>query len=347
MNTDLRLEQLQQFGFPGFQNKIKPAKKALDARMADITPLSITQLSLAHDRERAKRSLDTTFEHKIKKGKQVLEDPAINVAFPTPPTLNRSTISDEVARLITVKTLQDMAQSPRISSSGSSDALTDLSSAMSDKAIPEARRRPSTYPDLGAERLSTARPTLLDVQQRSSSASISSLTTENVAKLAVLSKHCSRNSPPIQVPKSDADDEGTDDDLNTESDLETHADEETLEYSANPAEEDEGHHNLRSQFQNVALRKRARAEIDDVEEDEVESGTSGTLADLEGGDQDRFERNRGRPALPSAEGEKENGRLSKKARINSVKSHQDFLFPSVEMQSWEGKWNSSERQSDN
>lgn len=71
MIIDLCIEQLQRFSFPGFQNKSKPAKRALDARMANLTPLSITQLSLTHDRGKAKRSPDT-FEDKIKKGKHVL-----------------------------------------------------------------------------------------------------------------------------------------------------------------------------------------------------------------------------------------------------------------------------------
>lgn len=233
--------------------------------------------------------------------------------------------------MITAKTLQDRAQSPRISSSGSSEAITEPSFTLSDEGIHEARRRPSIYPDLGdrsasphAQRLSSTRPSSLEVQQRSSSASIASLTKENVAKLPVLSKHCSRTSPPIQIPNSDADDE--DDDINTESDLETHADEEAIEYSANPAEEDEGHHILRTQFNKVAIRKRAHAEVDDAEADDEESGRSGGLAHTTSEDQGSDRQNRGRPTSSSAEEEKDDGRFSKKAR----------------MQSWEGKWDTSE-----
>ena len=72
---------------------------------------------------------------------------------------------------------------------------------------------------------------------------------------------------------SDSDDDAYDE-LATESDLESHIGDEDFPYTANPEEDDEGYHSLRSQLNNFGIRKRGHAEIEDAEEDEVE-GSSG------------------------------------------------------------------------
>lgn len=87
------------------------------------------------------------------------------------------------------------------------------------------------------------------------------------------SRHGFRIAPAVHGETSDADDEDGDDDLNTESDLETHADDDAFEYSANPEEDEEGQHYLRSQLQGVAIKKRSHAQVEDAEE-EIE-GTHG------------------------------------------------------------------------
>lgn len=79
--ADSRVEQLQKFGFPGFQRHFKPAKngRALNTRMADLTPLSIT-LPLTRERKKSWQDFDS-FEERIKKENFKLEDDKPKLEF--------------------------------------------------------------------------------------------------------------------------------------------------------------------------------------------------------------------------------------------------------------------------
>ena len=110
-------------------------------------------------------------------------------------------------------------------------------------------------------------PNSTTAEPPSSPFSPTSLNKENLAKLSAdlavrtLKSH------------SDSDDDAYDE-LATESDLETHIGDEDFPYTANPEEDDEGYHCLRSQLNNFGIRKRGHAEIENAEQDEVE-GSSG------------------------------------------------------------------------
>lgn len=117
------------------------------------------------------------------------------------------------------------------------------------------------------EEVTVNTPSSTTAEPPSSPFSPTSLNKENLAKLSAdlavrtLKSH------------SDSDDDAYDE-LATESDLETHIGDEDFPYTANPEEDDEGYHCLRSQLSNFRVRKRGHTEIEDAEEDEVE-GSSG------------------------------------------------------------------------
>lgn len=79
MIIDSCLEQLHKFGFPSFQNKSKPSKRALNDRMPHLTPLSIAQL-LMRDRKKVKQSTES-FEETINKKNFEPEDDKPKLEF--------------------------------------------------------------------------------------------------------------------------------------------------------------------------------------------------------------------------------------------------------------------------
>jgi len=79
MVIDSFLDQLDKFGFPGFQNTSKPAKRFLNARVAYLTPLNLVQPSM-REQKRSKQGIEP-FEEKIKMKMSKPEDHQPKLGF--------------------------------------------------------------------------------------------------------------------------------------------------------------------------------------------------------------------------------------------------------------------------
>lgn len=252
------------------------------------------------------------------------------VTIPGLPTLDQSTVSDVASTLIAAKTLVELKQptsTPRGESSNAVPPFFAIGSPPYHRPDDEARRRLSSYlestrPSTG--QLCLATPASLTTQQGSVPPSPNSLTKENVAKLSVVSGRGLRPLPPPHAGNNDADDEDADDELKTESDLETHADDEAFDYSANPEEDDEDHHILRTRLKSVALRKRTHAEVEDAEEEKEGSEEHG-IADKEAGDNGASSQVQKTSVLPMTEQKKVDGHNGKKARTVSSRGPRGLL----------------------
>ena len=111
---------------------------------------------------------------------------------------------------------------------------------------------------------------------------------------------------------SDQDEEDTDHDCATESDLESHPDDDDVNYTVDPAVEDDRIDTLRSRFKEVRIRKRGREDGEDVAGDGNEADDPPRL---DGG----LEQEDLRGPFLTAEEEEMNAHVGKKSRIAEKK----------------------------
>lgn len=285
--SDLPSAQLQRFHFPGFVSlsttKTARTTRALNTRMADLTPLSI---SLPLDKKTKNLLCDqNSYEGRIEtRGFKLDGGPKYDFgsryrdiratspsavdeaceakgspnhpAAASPSTTNKL-VENYSSGTVPPKTGQTPAVAPLL-------AGNPLASDLGNKL--QARRHVSRPKDLDAPTLTTSK-SYLSVPSSSES------TEEQVANIT--NKDCYRDSAGGSYPSDQ------EDDIDMESDLETNAGDDEFSHTVDP--EDEGYDSLHSKVNNVSVRKRHRDDVEDAAEDDNEAGKEGDTAHLDGG----------------------------------------------------------------
>lgn len=275
--ADLLLEQLQKFqflGFPSFQTTTTArTTRFLNARMADLTPLSIS-LPLDQKTKKIQRDQDS-YEAKVNKrgfkpddsqkhdfgseyrdiratSPSALDEahkgkkPPKYSAAPLPFLANQQFENTKIDRF-SLKTSPTTAEAPFL-------AGQFVASDLKCKLQPQEQAPQSFNSD-----------TTTSITTEPSSSPPSSTDFTKVQTANITDKDGYR--PTAGDSYSSDQEENADDEHATESDLETHAGDDNFSYAANPEEEDEGYDSLQSRFKNVRIRKRQRDDVEDAEDE--------------------------------------------------------------------------------
>ncbi len=281
--TNLLSEQLQQFHFPGFPSLSKPRvagkTRLLSTRMADLTPLSISQ-PLG---KKTKKTLcdQDSYEAKIKKGGFKPDDSLrhdfgseyrdIGAASLSP--LHNANEGKKLPKY-------PAAPLPFLANKSSENTNMDLPSpsfypTTAEAALLAENPLASQYQGHARQKLNLGTPTSTTAETFSSAPSLTQFTKEQLANITNNTDYrtagrdaCSSNQ------KEDADE------LATESDLETHAGDDDFNYAVDP--EGEGYDSLQSQFENVRIRKRNRDAVEDAEDAEDDNEQEAGAGHLDG-----------------------------------------------------------------
>ncbi len=317
-------EQLQQFQFPGFPPlptiTTVGTTRLLRARMADLTPLSISR-PLDQKIKQIPRTQDS-YEAKVKKrgfkpddsqkhdfgseyrdirptspsavdetyeGKKSLKCPATPLPFPANKQFENTKL-DPVS-------LKIGPTSAEASFSADHAMGSDPNCNLQSQEHARQSFNSDTPPSITAEP-SSLLPSSIDFTKEQ----MAKITDKNIYRPTAGESYSSDQ-------ETDADEEHA-----MESDLETHAGDDDLNYAANPDDEDEGYDSLQSQFKSIKIRKRQRDEVEDAE-DYNEAWQGADAAHLDGdGNQKTLK-------LPLAE--EEPAHRGKKSRTAKIKSAAD------------------------
>ena len=289
--ADPLLEQLQQFQFPDFPplptiTKARPTR-LLNARMADLAPLSISR-PLDQKTKEIPRD-QNSYEAKLKRrgfkpddsqkhdfgseyrDRRTRSPSAVDIVckdkkpptYPAAPLLFLANTQFENTKLdpLSPKTSPTTVEAPFLAGQA-------MASDVEYKLRPQEHARQSFNPDT---------PPSITAEPSSSLPSSTDFTKEQIA--SITDKDAYR--PTAGEPYPSDQEESSDDEHATESDLETHAGDDDFNYAAKPEEEDEGYDSLQSQFKIVKIRKRQRDESEDAEDDS-EAWRGADAAQLDG-----------------------------------------------------------------
>ena len=299
--SDLPSEQLQRFHFPGFVSlpttKTARTTRALNARMADLTPLSIS-LPLNKKTKEVRCDRDS-YEAKI--GRRAFQ-------------------ADDIPKHNFGSEYRDIPSAPPSAVDGASKAkkspqhAANLLPSIADKSAKNFDVNafpPDTGQSTAKERASVKIPRVSDLERKPQKSS-ADMTDKGGYRPTARESH-----------PSDQDEEDTDYDCATESDLESHPDDDDIDYTVDPAVEDDRIDTLRSRFKEVRIRKRGREDGKDAAGDGNEADAT---ARLDGGLEQEGLRG---PCLTAEEEEEEeeeeetSAHMGKKCRIENQKRDVD------------------------
>ena len=297
--SDLPSEQLQRFHFPGFVSlpttKTARTTRALNARMADLTPLSIS-LPLNNKKTKEVQCDRDSYEAKIG-GRAFQADDVAKHKFGSEYRDIRSATPSAVDGASKAKKSPQHAANLLLSIANKSAKNLDVNAFPSETGQSTAK-----------ERASVKIPLVSDLERKPQKSS-----TDMTDKGGY--RPTARESHP-----SDQDEEDTDYDCATESDLESHPDDDDIDYTVDPAVEDDRIDTLRSRFKEVRIRKRGREDGEDAAGDGNEADDT---ARLDGGLEQEGLRG---PCLTAEEEEEEeetSAHVGKKSRIEKEKRELD------------------------
>ena len=309
--SDLPSEQLQRFHFPGFVSlpTIKTARttRALNARMADLTPLSI---SLPLNKKTKKVQCDRD-SYEAKTGRRAFK----------PDDTPKHNFGSEY---------RDIRSAPPSAVDGASKAkkspqhAANLSLSMANKWAQKSDVNafpPKTGQSTAKERASVKIPRVSDLEHKPQPQGYARQSFNSDSSTFITARHMTdkggyrptaRESHP-----SDQDEGDTDYDCATESDLESHPDDDDINYTVDPAVEDNRIDTLRSRFKEVRIRKRGREDGEDAAGDANEADDT---ARLDGALEQEGLRG---PCLTAEEEEETSVHVGKKSRIENKKRDLD------------------------
>ena len=313
--SDLPPEQLQRFHFPGFMSlpttKTARTTRVLNARMADLTPLSI---SLPLNKKIKKVQCDRdSYEAKIGRRPFKPDDtPKHNFGSeyrdirPAPPSAvdgaSKARKSPRHAANLVLSIVNKSAKNSDVNAfppKAGQSTTRERASVMIPRA-PDLERKPQPQ---GHALQTFISDSSISATARPSPSVPSSI---DSAKEHAANRTDKDDHRPIvrEAHPSDQDEEDTDYDCATESDLESHPDDEDISYTV----EDSRIHTLRSRFKEVRIRKRGR---EDGEEAAGDGNEADHTARLDGGREQEGLRG---PCLTAGEGET-SAHVGKKSRM--------------------------------
>ena len=313
--SDFPSEQLQRFHFPGFVS-LPPTRtarttRALNARMADLTPLSISR-PLNKKTKKVQRDRDS-YEAKI--GRRAFKaDDTPKHNFGSEYRDIRSAPPSAVDGPSKAYLLQPMAN--RLAKQSDVNAFppeTGQSSAEQRASVKIIRASDLEHnpQHQGYARQTFNSDTSISITARPSLSVPSS--TESAKEQANLTdKDGSRPTVREAHPSNEDEEEDTDYNCDTESDLESHPDDDDISYTVDPAGEDNRIHTLRSRFKEVRIRKRGHEDSEDAAGDGDEADDT---ARLDGG---REQEGLRAPCL-TAEEEETSAHVGKKSRMEQTR----------------------------
>ena len=319
ISPDLPSEQLQRFHFPGFVSlpttKTARTTRALNARMADLTPLSIS-LPLIKKTKTVVQCDRDSFEEKIRR---------------------RAFKPDDTRKYYFDSQYRDMRAAPPSALDGASKAkkspqhAADLLPSMANNSAKDsdANAFPSKIGQSTAkERASVKTPRASDLEHKpqpqghapqafksDTSISITARPSPSVPSSTESAKETNTTDKDGYRPttreshSSYQDEENTDYDCATESDLESHPDDDDISYTVTPVVEDDKIDTLRSRFREVRILKRGREDGEDAAGDRNEADDTARL------DNGRKPEGLRGPCLTAEEEEATSSHVVKKSRM--------------------------------
>ena len=293
--------------------------RLLNARMADLTPLSISR-PLDQDTKKVQRNQES-YETKVKKGGFGTDDSqkySFGSDYRDVRAMSPSAVEEayEVTTKYPAAPLPFIAKAPNLETHEPSIPSITLDSTSADEIkskVSEFITRKPGYPlDLDhptrpSSFTNPATPASLIAKPSSSPLSSAGLSTEQMTN--IMKKDGYRPTAGNSYPSDQEED--ADDEHDTESDLETHAGDDDFNYAARPEEEDEGYDSLQSQFKKVSIRKRQRDDVEDAEDDNEAWQGADAAAHLGGDGKQKL------PGLPLRE-EEHRGKKSRTAETISA-----------------------------
>lgn len=267
-------DQLQQFHFPGFPPLLKTpgprSTRLLNARMADLTPLSI---SLPLDQKKKKIQLDQdSYEAKVKT-KGFRPDDGQKLDFGSEyrdiRAMSPSAVNEACEKKKSLK--YPAAPLPFLANKPFESTKLD---PLSLKISPTTVAAPFLVGKPVATDLKHKTKTQEKARRSFNSDTRTSITAEPSSSLPSSTDFIKEQMgtitgrddyrPTAGDPYPSDQEEDAADEHATESDLETHVDDDDFKYAVDHEVDDEGYDSLQSQFKNVRIHKRRRDDVEDV-----------------------------------------------------------------------------------